>query len=567
MSSQPTVTEGPAASETSPPAAAPPDVSASSASPPQEGGGQSAQENGEPGVKRRVRLNPTFDPQQVKPVPSLAVSTPPAVAAASASPAIVARTAQETSPGAAMPAPPDASQVDETGTTLPAVEQGTTHAAEAAEVVAPAMPAVELPTREDLDAGMEAEIAAALESGEIGPAAFATPVAESAEAAEPPAPVTDETLTEGTKLSGTIQSVHDDNVFVDVGLRMSGVVSLRQFSTNKPPVVGNRLEVLVSKIDEAEGLITCTLPRRAARISGDWSALAPGQTVECMVTKTNKGGLDVTVSTLKGFMPASQIDLSYVADLETFVGQKLQARVTEVNPGRRRLVVSRKALLLEERAVAEKDLLEHLEAGQTLTGRVKTIKDYGVFIDLGGIDGFLHIGQMSWVRIQHPSEVLSEGQDVEVKVLSVDKEKKKIGLGMRQLSANPWTTAEAKYAKGTTVTGRVTRTEPFGAFIELEPGVEGLVHISELDHQRVRRVTEVLNVGQTAAVQVLEVDPQKKRISLSVKALLAKPDEPKDEDLAPGSGPTYERKRKEPLRGGIGGTAPGGLFGDPRKFT
>jgi small subunit ribosomal protein S1 len=202
-----------------------------------------------------------------------------------------------------------------------------------------------------------------------------------------------------------------------------------------------------------------------------------------------------------------------------------------------------------------------------LTGRVKSIKDYGAFLDLGGIDGFLHIGQMSWVRIQHPSEILTQGQDVEVKVLSVDKEKKKIGLGMRQLSANPWTTAEAKYAKGSTVTGRVTRTEPFGAFVELEPGVEGLVHISELDHKRVRRVTEVLNVDQTATVQVLEVDPQKKRISLSLKALMAKPDEPQEEAVAPAAGPVYERKRKEPLRGGIGGTAPGGLFGDPRKFT
>jgi small subunit ribosomal protein S1 len=512
-------------------------------------------------------LNPTFDPQQVRPVPSLAAASSHTAPAPGAAPVVASRTGPE--PPAELPIPdsPAAASTDEDGITLAAVEEGITLPAETADVVTAAMPAVELPTREDLDATMEAEIAAALESGEIGPAATGAPPSESPEATEQPVPVTEETLTEGTRLSGTIQSVHDDNVFVDLGLRMSGVVSLRQFSTNKPPVVGNRLDIIVSKIDEEEGLIACTLPRRAARISGDWSALAVGQTVECMVTKTNKGGLDVTVSTLRGFMPASQIDLSYVADLESFVGQKLQARVTEVNPGRRRLVVSRKALLLDERAVAEKDMLEHLEAGQTLTGRVKTIKDYGVFIDLGGIDGFLHIGQMSWVRIQHPSEVVSEGQNVEVKVLSIDKEKKKIGLGMRQLSANPWTTAEAKYAKGATVTGRVTRTEPFGAFVELEPGVEGLVHISELDHKRVRRVSEVLNVGQTATVQVLEVDPQKKRISLSVKALIAKPEEPKQEDLAPEAAPVYERKRKEPLRGGIGGAAPGGLFGDPRNFT
>lgn len=564
MTSQPTVTEGPAPAEATP--SSTPATSDVAPSPPvtAPNADGTAPENGETGGKRRVRLNPTFDPQQARPVPSLAASPTPG---STASPVEVPPAASEASVDVSAPVPaPAGAEVDEAAITPPAVEEEITSSTES---VAATVPAVELPTREDLDAEMEAEIAAALESGEIGPAVFATPPVEStesAESAEQPVPITEETLSEGTRLTGAIQSVHDDNVFVDLGLRMSGVVSLRQFSTNKPPIVGNKLDVIVSKIDEEEGLIACTLPRRAARISGDWSALATGQTVECMVTKTNKGGLDVTVSTLRGFMPASQIDVGYVADLESFVGQKLQARVTEVNPGRRRLVVSRKALLLEERAVAEKDMLEHLEPGQTLTGRVKTIKDYGAFIDLGGIDGFLHIGQMSWVRIQHPSEVLSEGQDVEVKVLSVDKEKKKIGLGMRQLSANPWTTAEARYAKGTTVTGRVTRTEPFGAFVELEPGVEGLVHISELDHKRVRRVTEVLNVGQTATVQVLEVDPQKKRISLSVKALMAKPEEPKDEDLAPGAGQTYERKRKEPLRGGIGGAAPGGLFGDPRKF-
>lgn len=417
---------------------------------------------------------------------------------------------------------------------------------------------------------MEAEIAAALDSGEVGVAAPSTEAAEAAASAsneaneeQPAPPLTMETATEGAKVKGTIQSVHEDNVFFDFGWRLSGVVSLRQFNPKKPPKVGDKRDLVIVKVDEDEGLITCRLPRGRSAVSGDWHALAAGQVVDCLVTKTNKGGLEVTVGKLRGFMPASQVEIGYVADLQPFVGQKLQATVTEVNPARRRLVVSRRQILQEERAVASKELMEHLEAGQTVAGKVKTIKEYGAFIDLGGVDGFLHISQMSWVRIGHPNEILSEGQNVEVKVLSIDEEKKKISLGMRQLSANPWANVETKFAKGTTVTGKVTRTEPFGAFVELEPGVEGLVHISELDYKRVRAVTDVLNVGETATVQVLEVNPQKKRVSLSLKALKEKPEAPSASET-PVDPPKYIRKAG--LKGGIGGDTQGGLFGDPSKF-
>lgn len=522
-----------AAAAGEPPAAAASD-GAAPAAPADEGGD---------GTKRRVRLNPTFDPQRVKPIPSLAGAetgseTPPAAAEASTK-------STEVTDDASMSTAPEAAPVEPEPARLPKA------------------PPVEIPTQSNLDAEMEAEIAAALESGEIGVTSTSpeSPVAVEGEEA-PAAPATLETATEGTKLSGTIQSVHEDNVFLDFGWRLSGVVSLRQFSPKKPPVVGEKVDVVVEKVDEEEGLIACRLPRGTSRISGDWHAITPGQIVDCLVTKTNKGGLDITVGNLRGFMPASQADLTYVADLQTFVGQKLRAKVTEVNPARRRLVVSRRQLLQEERSVAEQELMTHLEVGQTVPGRVKTIKDYGAFVDIGGVDGFLHIGQMSWVRINHPSEVLSEGQQVEVKVLSIDSDKKKISLGMRQLSANPWANVEAKYAKGTTVTGKVTRTEQFGAFVELEPGVEGLVHISELDYKRVRAVTDVLSVGQMAEVQVLEVDPQKKRVSLSVKALKAKPEEPAPAPAV--EAPKYVRK--DGLKGGIGGDVKGGLFGDPNKF-
>jgi small subunit ribosomal protein S1 len=421
---------------------------------------------------------------------------------------------------------------------------------------------VEIPQQESIDATLEAAIEAAMAAGtEASAGGDATPV-----------PATDiDQLQPGQKLSGVVQSVSGDSVFVDFGLRLSGAVPFRQFDVKTPPQVGDTLELVFDRVNEAEGLILANRPRGTTQVRGDWDAIAPDQVVECVVSKTNKGGLEVLVSRLRGFIPASQVELGFVADLQGYVGQKLRVRVTEVNPAKRKLVLSRKALLAEEREAARAELLNEIKPDQVRTGRVKTIKDYGAFVDLGGMDGFLPVAQMSWVRIGHPSEVLQEGQEIEVKVLSIDREKNRISLGMRQLAPNPWRTAEEKYAKGSTVNGRVTRVEAFGAFVELEPGVEGLVHISELDHRRVNRVTEVLNVGDLAEVQVIEVDPKKKRISLSTKALKAKPEpveKPKDEELAPGKGQAYERKRKEPLKGGTGDPKQrGGLFGNPRDFS
>ena len=550
-----------AAAEANGTAAAPPDpveTTAAAGGPPPESQPSAAEsETAEAGAKRRVRLNPTFDPQRVKPIPTL-------------TPGAAAPGADESAPDSAPSAPQAAEPHDSAAVeveTAAAVQQ----ADEAVEPPPPRnAPPVEVPRSADLDAEMQAEIEAALASGEIGvqpveSAPEPAPIAEgSAETAPEAEPTSLEQLSEGSKITGTIASVHEDNVFFDFGFRLNGLVSLRQFSPQKPPKVGDRIQVIVNKVDEEEGLISCRLPRGTSRVSGDWHALSAGAVVDCMVTKTNKGGLEVSVGSLRGFMPASQVELGYVADLTPFVGTKVRAKVTEINPARRRLVVSRKSLLQEERAVAEQELMTELEAGQTRPGRVKTIKDYGACVDLGGIDGFLHVGQISWVRINHPSEVISEGQEIEVKILSIDGDKKKISLGMRQLSSNPWQTVEAKYPKGSTVTGKVTRTEPFGAFIELEPGVEGLAHISELDYKRVRSVTDVLKVGQSTQAQVLEVDPQKKRISLSVKALQARPESaPAPEEPA---APAYERKHKSQLKGGIGGNTKGGLFGDPRSF-
>jgi small subunit ribosomal protein S1 len=330
--------------------------------------------------------------------------------------------------------------------------------------------------------------------------------------------------------------------------------------------VGEEFLVIADKFDAENGVILVNLPKATRRPKGNWEELSVGQIVDCYVNKTNKGGLEVTVSNMRAFLPASQVDLGFVSSLETYVGQKFPVQITEVNPAKRNLVVSRRVLLIQERKEAASQFWQNVEVGQQFAGVVKTIKDYGAFVDLGGVDGFLHVGEMSWSRIKHPSDILQEGAQIDVVILSLDREKQKIGLGMRQLAQNPWALAADKYAVGRTVSGKVTRVTDFGAFVELEAGVEGLIHISELDHRRVKRVADVLTVGQEVQAQVLEVQPDRQRISLSLKALKEKPEAPKDEDLAPGKGQAYERKRKEPLRGGTGSGNAGGLFGNPGDF-
>ena len=369
----------------------------------------------------------------------------------------------------------------------------------------------------------------------------------------------------GQRVEGTVTTIHGDSVFVDFGARLSGQIPTRQFLSDDLPKVGDKLELVIQSVDEAEGVITCSRPgSKVSAKRANWDEVSEGQVVDARVTKRNKGGLEVSIGSLRGFMPASQVDAGYVADLEQFVGQTVQTRVLEVNPGKRKLVVSRKALMLEARRESEKELFGKLAKGDKVTGKVKSIKDFGAFVDLGGVDGLLHIGQISWSRIGHPSEVLEVGQDVEVQILDVDQEKKKISLSMRQLAANPWTLAEQKYAIGSTQAGKVTRVADFGAFVMLEPGVEGLIHISQIDHRRVRRVEDELSVGQQVEAKVLEVDPARKRISLSMKALKAAPeqfDAPPPEERRP------KRVRRGDLRGGSGSGSKGGLFGDPRDFS
>ncbi len=362
--------------------------------------------------------------------------------------------------------------------------------------------------------------------------------------------------------------IEGDDVFVDVGHRVPGVLSLRQFAADQPPELGQTVDVIVRKVSPDEDLIELTVPTGRHHAGGNWEALEVGQIVDCMVKAVNKGGLEVTVGGLRGFMPKGQIDTRFVEELEPFVGQKLTAEVIEVNPRKRNLVVSRRAFLNRQRREAAEAFWNSIEEGQTLTGTVKTLKEYGAFVDLGGADGFLHIGEISWTRIKHPAEVLQEGQQVEVKVLKVDRENRKVSLGMKQLVRNPWQRVVENYLPGSIVRGRVTRIAAFGAFVELEPGVEGMVHISELDYRRVNRVADVVQPGQEVDVKVLEVIPDRRRISLSIKQTREAPQQEADnrEEAGEEAAPRRER-RQRPLKGGIGGSGGGGLFGNPQDFT
>jgi ribosomal protein S1 len=325
----------------------------------------------------------------------------------------------------------------------------------------------------------------------------------------------------------------------------------------EPPEVGALCDVIVRRFNREDGFYEVSMPHAAVDV-GDWSQIAEGMLVEARVTGHNTGGLECEVSHIRAFIPASQIALYHVENLAEFVDQKLLCLVTEANPQRRNLVLSRRAVLEKEKEEARKELLESLTPGETREGVVRKIMDFGAFVDLGGVDGLVHVSRLSWGRVENPRDVLQEGQTVKVKVEKVDQETGRISLSYRDTFESPWTGADKKYPTNTQFRGKVTRIMDFGAFVELEPGVEGLVHISELSHKRVWRTSDVVSEGQEVDVIVLSVDIEAQRMSLSMKATV--PEEPekgkeKDEQDTTSAEPAPARKvpkRKQPLKGGLG---------------
>jgi ribosomal protein S1 len=339
------------------------------------------------------------------------------------------------------------------------------------------------------------------------------------------------TVRVGKVVKGKVIQVGEDDVIVNIGYKADGVIPRDELSndpTLKPSDIvseGEEIEVFVKKIDEKEGSVL--LSKKKVDIEKAWKVLKEkhqtGEPLNVKVLEEVKGGLIGIAEGIRGFIPASHIDIGYVEVLQDFVGQELSMKVIEFNRSKGKVIFSRKVLLEEEKEKKKKEILESLKAGDRIEGEVKRITDFGAFVDVGGMDGLVHISEMSWSRIEHPSEVLETGQRVEVVVLGVEPENERISLSLKKAKPHPWDNIQERYKAGDVVTGKIVRLVDFGAFVELEPGVEGLVHVSQIAYTHVEKPQDVLEEGQMVEVKVLDVKPDERRISLSIKETTEKP--------------------------------------------
>lgn len=333
-------------------------------------------------------------------------------------------------------------------------------------------------------------------------------------------------------LQGRIVRVEEDFVIVDVGYKAEGRVPRSEWSEDEePPKVGDTVEVLVENVDDEWGLLEpfamVELSKRKAEKIRTWDkimqSVKEGQVVTGTVTRKIKGGLLVDIG-VPVFLPASQVDIRRPGEIGDFVGRAVQCEVLKIDESRRNIVVSRRSLLEKERQEDREQLLRELEVGQVRRGVVKNIADFGAFVDLGGIDGLLHITDMSWERIDHPSQLLSVDQEIEVVVLDIDREREKIALGLKQRQRNPWDDVEKKYPVGAKVKGTVVNVMNYGAFVKLEPGIEGLVHISEMSWtKRIQHPSDLVQPGDEVEVVVLGIDKEHQQLSLGMKQATPNP--------------------------------------------
>lgn len=347
----------------------------------------------------------------------------------------------------------------------------------------------------------------------------------------------DEELPFNSRIKGTVTKIHGENVFVNLKGRFEGVVPLRQFK--KQPAEGLMAEFVIKNRNEDDGLYEVAIPGSAVAV-GDWEDLQEGEIVEARVSGSNTGGLEVMVNNIRGFIPASQIERFRVENFGEYVNQKLQCLVTEVNPKRRKLVLSRRAVLEKEHEEQRKELLASIEPGSQHDGTVTKLMDFGAFVDIGGVEGLVHVSKLSWDRVSHPKEAVSQGERVKVKVESVNRETGKISLSIRDMMTHPWDDIDRKYAVNDVVKGTVSKIADFGAFVKLEPGIEGLVHISEIAHHRVIKVGNHVKPGDQVDVKILSIDSDKQKLGLSIKATQAAPELVK--------GPAADQEVDEPVR-------------------
>jgi small subunit ribosomal protein S1 len=329
---------------------------------------------------------------------------------------------------------------------------------------------------------------------------------------------------EGDVVSGEVVRIDKDEVLVDIGYKSEGVIPSNELSIRRSvdPAdevsLGERVDALVLTKEDQEGRLL--LSKKRARFEKAWrkieAAAESGEPVEGIVIEVVKGGLILDLG-VRGFLPASLVDIRRVHNLDEFKGETLECKVIELNRSRNNVVLSRRAVLEEERKEVREQILGRLQPGMVVEGKISNIVDFGAFVDLDGIDGLIHISELSWSHVNHPSEVLSVGETVRVKVLDIDRERQRISLGLKQTQEDPWRRVVEEYKPGDVLEGKVTKVVAFGAFVEIVPGVEGLVHISELAERHVENPSEVVSPGDQVWVRVLEIDENRRRISLSVK--------------------------------------------------
>jgi small subunit ribosomal protein S1 len=332
-------------------------------------------------------------------------------------------------------------------------------------------------------------------------------------------------FTEGSIVKGRILQKRPNEVLIDIGYKSEGVISLSEFEGEEALEVGSEVEVLLERLENDEGMVV--LSKEKAAQKQNWEKIVAifnnGGLITGKVKAVVKGGLMLNVG-VEAFLPGSQVDIIAPKDLRVYEGKTLECKIVKLNEERKNVVLSRRELIEAERAEKRSKLLSGIEKGGTVKGTVKNITDFGAFIDLDGLDGLLHITDMSWSRLNHPGEMLKVGQEVEVLVLDIDREKERVSLGLKQKTANPWDQIAEKYPVNLKVKGKVTNLVPYGAFVELEPGIEGLVHVSELSWtKRIARPADVLTQGQEIEAVVLGVSKEDQKVSLSVRQLDTNP--------------------------------------------
>ena len=351
-------------------------------------------------------------------------------------------------------------------------------------------------------------------------------------------------LRPGQIVTGQVVQISDDEVCVNVGYKADGLVKKSDLSSTDVKI-GDEIEVEVVKVNDGEGNVLLSQKNIINRKA--WEDICAkeeaGEFVEGIGKEAVKGGLLADVEGVRTFIPASQLSLRYVEKIDEFVGQPMKLKIIEIDKAKKRIVASRKAVLMAEEAEKKKHIWETLEVGSIVKGTVRRLADFGAFVDIGGVDGLVHVTDLSWGRVKHPSDVVSVGQEIDVKILNVDPERERISLSYKQTQPRPWTVAADKYPVGSVVEGKVVRITTFGAFVELEPGLDGLVHISQCALTRIAKVEDAVNVGDIVRVKVLDVNTEAKRISLSIREVLedeALDSVPEDEFAIEGDLPEVE---------------------------